>query len=381
MPFPGKRRGRAEGAPVAESATTTSSSAARIKRLEKREEENTEETQKCVQKFLARADKILAAVDEAYIITHRNHQQRLVPLFTLEEVSIGDLLGTGGFGQVYEINHFTLQNNSKNQQNETTSKTEVAAVETIVNGNCDNRNNGKKEQPNATNGTNSIKMNGAVHGNSPTLVSDALNHMDGNNDYNEDDDDEEYDYTRRGFGPSSSTATILTTNITNSNDPTGNNINSNGQQQQQPQNGTYILQTNTNMNEDDTDHVHYDITQARKWMAREPRRDGYGRYAIKKLKENLSELEQARAMVDLAVEAKFLSIVWHPNISKSFMIFVNRYLLCNQGNNGPIGVMFRQSDILFYFRSCYCDEHRPYFIIRQTFAFYKPPYTNNTTQS
>jgi hypothetical protein len=44
-------------------------------------------------------------------------------------------------------------------------------------------------------------------------------------------------------------------------------------------------------------------------------KNGYARYALKRLHNDLTELERARGMVDLAVEAKYLSLVWHPNIS------------------------------------------------------------------
>jgi hypothetical protein len=66
----------------------------------------------------------------------------------------------------------------------------------------------------------------------------------------------------------------------------------------------------------DNSHVHYDIRKARHWMEKQCQRKGVSRYALKRLHNNLSDLERARGMVDLAVEAKFLSVVWHPNISK-----------------------------------------------------------------
>jgi serine/threonine protein kinase len=67
------------------------------------------------------------------------------------------------------------------------------------------------------------------------------------------------------------------------------------------------------MNDDDT---HYDIRSARTTMARLVRRNGSARYAIKRLHEDLNEIERARGIVDLALEAKYLSVLWHPNISK-----------------------------------------------------------------
>jgi hypothetical protein len=59
-----------------------------------------------------------------------------------------------------------------------------------------------------------------------------------------------------------------------------------------------------------------DVLESRRLMDRSVLRNGEARYALKRLHGNLSELERARGMVDLALEAKYLSIVWHPSISK-----------------------------------------------------------------
>jgi hypothetical protein len=63
-------------------------------------------------------------------------------------------------------------------------------------------------------------------------------------------------------------------------------------------------------------HIHYDVREAKEVMSKRSVKCGRGRYAIKRLHNDLSELERARGMIDLAVEAKYLSTVWHPNISK-----------------------------------------------------------------
>jgi hypothetical protein len=64
------------------------------------------------------------------------------------------------------------------------------------------------------------------------------------------------------------------------------------------------------------DESHYEVQHARQHMARFVRRDGEARYAIKRLHEDLPELARARGQIDLAMEALFLSGLWHPNISK-----------------------------------------------------------------
>lgn len=66
------------------------------------------------------------------------------------------------------------------------------------------------------------------------------------------------------------------------------------------------------------DHVHYDVRKARHFMANRCLRQGKARYALKRLHASLTPVEKVRGMIDLAVEAKYLSMVWHPNISKYF---------------------------------------------------------------
>ena len=67
---------------------------------------------------------------------------------------------------------------------------------------------------------------------------------------------------------------------------------------------------------DAPEEEHYDIATARRRMSKYCLRDGDARYAVKQLHTDLSELEHARGMIDLAIEAKFLSVVSHPNIIK-----------------------------------------------------------------
>jgi hypothetical protein len=63
--------------------------------------------------------------------------------------------------------------------------------------------------------------------------------------------------------------------------------------------------------EDEGEHPHYDVNAARRLMKDHVLRHGEARYAIKRLKKELKgELERARAMLDLAIEAKFLAALW-----------------------------------------------------------------------
>jgi len=173
------------------------------------------------ERLLARADKILGNVDESYIISHRGHKQRLMPVFRPEEISLGKVLGTGGFGIVNEILKFTLDPDEEAEQRD------------------------KQAQ-------NDLLKNGS---------SGLANHAD------------------------------RVSNVISTPEEMANN-----------------------------DHVHYDVRKARHWMEKRCQRKGVARYALKRLHGDLSELERARGIIDLAVEAKYLSVVWHPNISK-FLVF------------------------------------------------------------
>jgi serine/threonine protein kinase len=60
----------------------------------------------------------------------------------------------------------------------------------------------------------------------------------------------------------------------------------------------------------------YHISEARELMAKNYKRDGDARYAVKYLHNDLKPLEEARGRIDLAIEAKYLSVISHPNIIK-----------------------------------------------------------------
>jgi hypothetical protein len=173
--------------------------------------------------LLSRADKILADVDESYIISHRGHKQRLMPVFRPEEISLGQPLGKGGFGIVQEILKFTLD-----PEDETDGVHEKAQENRrllIIGTSCSNGT------------TTSDNHEGRV---------------------------------------------------------------------------STVVSTREEMSEND--HVHYDVRKARHWMTKHCLRKGVARYALKRLHGDLNEIERVRGMIDLAVEAKMLSVVWHPNI-------------------------------------------------------------------
>jgi len=65
---------------------------------------------------------------------------------------------------------------------------------------------------------------------------------------------------------------------------------------------------------DNDDHL--DVASARETIAKQCLRNGDARYAIKRLRNDLPKTLITRGILDLAVEAKFLTVLCHPNIIK-----------------------------------------------------------------
>jgi hypothetical protein len=195
-------------------------------------------------RMLAKADTILASVDESFIITSEQsgHIVRLMPAFRPEEITLGPVLGRGGFGVVHEIAKFTLDQDDDDVEDD---------------GN--NKNNGEQQ----------------AYGTSAGETTEQC----------------------------SSRGTMM--------------------RQRPPPPPTIDDHSTTELSEDHHHdvHVHYDIREARHYMTRRCQRQGTARYALKLLHDDLSPVERARGMIDLAVEAKYLSVVWHPNISTLIFFF------------------------------------------------------------
>jgi hypothetical protein len=215
---------------------------------------------KRARELLSRADKILKAVDDCYIIKERGHHPRPMPTFKHSEIEIGRTLGAGGFGIVNEITAFDLEH-----------EPEVSPEQEVVEkSNIDDDANDAQEQQN----------------------------QEGDDDIKQEKDTQ--------IQPESS---------------------------ETMQDGK-LADCTGELFEDDS---HYEVTGARSLMANRCLRRGVTRYALKRLHDNLTEVEKARGMIDLAVEAKYLSVVWHPNIGKYignqasfFMVRVERMYLCKQ---------------------------------------------------
>jgi hypothetical protein len=197
--------------------------------------------------ILSKADQVLAAVDESFIVTKRDHKVRPLPTFRYDEIALGKVLGTGGFGIVYEITNITIDRQANSS-----------------NGNCSNESNAPLEGSDQTEppSSNAVQQQ----------LKDGI--------------DIEHDKTTWQRHEASSTRSISSADIYSNQDS----------------------------------HIHYKVHKAKDWMEKyccmTSSKVVTSRYALKRLQKGLTAIERSRGMLDLAVEAKYLSIVWHPNISK-----------------------------------------------------------------
>jgi hypothetical protein len=206
-------------------------------------------------KLLAEASHLLKEVDESEIL--RNASKRLYPTFDRSEIKFGPLLGVGGFGIVFEVKGINLNIPTEVDVLETksppttTSSTDAATATTTATASS------------ASNGENSLKEGSGLTAqmlqNSEEAQSTAITTIALTDDLNH-------------------VAIKLPSGVTAQDD------------------------------------AHYDVRIARKHMAHMVRRNGDARYAVKRLHRDLTDLERARGMIDLAIEAKYLSVMWHPNI-------------------------------------------------------------------
>ena len=210
-------------------------------------------------RILARADKYLEQVDEAFILKERGHTARAMPTFRPEEISLGLVLGMGGFGVVNEILKFTLDSSEHGDDGKDTPIDKIMEA-----GGSDDD---EREAP-------IVEIILGRDNNEKAGV--AFGFDDNEHDNNEHDN----------IDPSNRT--------------------------EHASNSITPIEGGGGADDD----FHYEVGRARHLMARRCIRRGRARYALKRLHSDLTALERARGMIDLAVEAKYLSIVWHPNISK-----------------------------------------------------------------
>ena len=166
--------------------------------------------------LLAKAAKILSDVEGSSIMKSSNRRE--YPAFESPEVVVGEVLGVGGFGIVYEV-----------------SAIQIKEVETAT--------RKSKEYPENDSDGNDTLDNNASNGATPS--EQAVEEQDHEND----------------------------------------------------------------------EH-HFDVETAKQKLAKRCRRFNKARYAIKRLDPSLSEIDRIRGMIDMALEVKYLTVLWHPNIVK-----------------------------------------------------------------
>ena len=202
--------------------------------------------------MLSKADQLLAAVDESFIVIKRDHQVRPLPTFRYDEIALGNVLGTGGFGIVYEITNITI----------------------------DRRHDPINENKEANN----VPLEDSSDQNEPQPIN-KLQPQQGNSEI-------EGETKTWQHYEVSSIRSISSVDVHNNMDS----------------------------------HIHYKVHKAKDLMekccCRTSSQAITSRYALKRLQKGLTSIERSRGMLDLALEAKYLSIVWHPNISK----FINKLL-------------------------------------------------------
>jgi len=280
-------------APAVASAgkATTSDADGIAERPKTRREIELEQTQKLMDK----AEQLLADVDEAFIFKER--EPREYPRFDRSELKIGPVLGVGGFGVVCEIKDIELSFPS-----------EVQIIASEREG-----NDGNSER--LSDNSDGIALMEGPESAGIVESSDAAEPMhDSDLNYEVPNDSSAVDgvqVSAEGQQPRHSDDTQQTT-ASNTTIIIG--------EENDPLNSVRYAVGPGNMGNDTThqsqDNIHYDVQNARQHMAQHVRRNGDARYAVKRLHRDLSDLERTRGMIDMAIEAKFLSAVWHPNIVK-----------------------------------------------------------------
>lgn len=214
-------------------------------------------------KLIAQAEDLLGAVDESYFMMDKTPRE--YPKFNRNEVVFGPVLGVGGFGIVFEVGKFALRVPEEvdiQLLDQETSKQE-ASSET-----SENRSNMNPEEVKDESGYQdaTIRPNG-------TVASDQ------------------------------SHTTAATSTGAHADDMDHSQMR-----------GLKMLSFISD------DEIHYDLSSARRHMYENARRSRDARYAVKRLHRDLNDFERTRGMIDLAIEAKFMSTLWHPNIGKSVLV-------------------------------------------------------------
>jgi len=237
--------------------------------------------------LLESADELLSEVDEAFIF--KEEKSRAYPQFDRSEIKFGPVLGVGGFGVVFEVKNIELS-----------FPTEVS----ILADDDDEAVNGESSDDDKNHTSEHTDSPGLMEGPEGTGTA-AKEELSTNGPVASVTSSGAIGATPLARRSDESQQTAATTTTIVAGEETENAANNNSK--------AAVVRTG-GMN--DHDDCHYQIDSARQHMVEHVRRNGDARYAVKRLHRDLSDLERARGMIDMAIEAKFLSALWHPNIVK-----------------------------------------------------------------
>jgi len=278
--------------------------------------------------LLDTADQLLCEVDQSPLL--RYSERRTYPTFDVDEIRIGKLLGVGGFCNVYEVSNIRLkkkkaadiQKDEKIADNK--SQCRIAAGTNTHEKATEQQegvamHNNKREKDDVTTTT-----DGCCEPENDGCRGPKRNGDKSDNNAQDDDND------------GSNRKVVVTNGRDDDNNDPNRGIGGDGNDdavgvRRRKSSAAFaediIIIDDDDDEEEDEDEEHYDYANARRYMEENVRRTktggvvgvdkGDARYAIKKLRlESLGPLERARGTIDLAIEAKFLSVLWHPNIVK-----------------------------------------------------------------
>ena len=244
---------------------------------------------KATKNLLKNAQHIVKDTDESFLL--KENKPRDYPLFDRNELKFGSVLGVGGFGIVFEVKEIILT------LPDLVEIVEVPVVPETHNGNVSSdhtddctsspiRSADEEEEEGVT-----AAVSSPVRLGNARIIDSEEGNEDGKN--------------KRPYSDASQTTTSTIFSV--------------GEYGAEPNLGRWNnshIHNNTGVavgQQDDDSH--YKINNARRHMAENVLRNGEARFAVKRLHRDLTDLERARGMIDLAIEAKYLSVIWHPNIS------------------------------------------------------------------
>lgn len=266
--------------------------------------------------LLSKAPDLISEVEESQLY-HASSAQREYPVFEASEIVRGPVLGVGGFGVVYEIKDFNLQiprdiellvhSEDANICTEETTSLILLDQEVTTPHGVDERHHSIHHGDSASQVTSSTSTTGQE-----VTSGNAIG----------------------ATGAATSTSYLNSTVLNN----TSINSNPNGSARQHNTTTSSRTASSSQMSRRSyhqigctdvilkklsaTDDSHYDIREARTVLSKQVRRGKTARYAIKLLHRDLNDLERTRGMIDMALEVKYLSVLWHPNISTFDIVFL-----------------------------------------------------------